>query len=138
MQVVIPNSLWLGNAREARNISGVLAMGVMTVVVVAAEKPPITMPRDLVYCRVPLVDGAGNRPELIRAAVGLIANFIESGSPTLVACGAGMSRSPAITAAALAQAQKKSLHWALDHITSGTTHDISTSLWADIEAIGGR
>jgi protein-tyrosine phosphatase len=102
------------------------------------EEPPIQFPRDIVYCRIPLVDGSGNRPEIIRAAVELTASFIDSRVPTLVACGAGMSRSPIIVAAALAKVDGRSLEQALDDITLGVAHDVSTSLWAEIKSVCER
>jgi hypothetical protein len=45
--------------------------------------------RELVYCRFPLVDGAGNPPWLLRAAVETVAGFVRAGVPTLVFCGPG-------------------------------------------------
>lgn len=135
MREAITNALWLGNAMDARNISAVLELGIVAVVDLALEEPPIQFPRDIVYCRIPLVDGSGNRPEIIRAAVDLTASLIDSRVPTLVACGAGMSRSPIIVAAALARVDGRSLEQALDVITMGVPHDVSTSLWAEIKVV---
>jgi protein-tyrosine phosphatase len=135
MREAITNALWLGNAMDARNVSAVLDLRIVAVVDLAMEEPPIQFPRDIVYCRIPLVDGSGNRPEIIRAAVDLTASLIDSRVPTLVACGAGMSRSPIIVAAALARVDGRSLEQALDDITLGVPHDVSTSLWAEIKAV---
>jgi len=135
MHEAIPHRLWLGNAMEARDISAVLDHRIVAIVDLAMEEAPIHFPRDIVYCRIPLVDGAGNRPEIIRAAVDLAASLIGSGVPTLVACGAGMSRSPIIVAAALARIQGSTLEEALEGITSGVAHDVSTSLWAEVRAV---
>ncbi len=135
MREAITNCLWLGTAMDARDITAVLNLGIVAIVDLAMEEPPIHVPRDVVYCRIPLVDGAGNRPEIIRAAVELTASFIDSRVPTLVACGAGMSRSPIIVAAALARVDGRSLEQALDDITMGVAHDVSTSLWAEIKAV---
>jgi hypothetical protein len=79
--------------------------------------------------------GAGNRPETIRAAVDLAARLIGSGVPTLVACGAGMSRSPNIVAMALARIDGTTMEEALEEITAGVAHDASTSLWAEVRAV---
>jgi len=135
MHEAIPNCLWLGNAADARNITAVLGHRIIAIVDLAMEEPPILFPRDVLYCRIPLVDGAGNRPEIIRAAVDLTASFIESGVPTLVACGAGMSRSPIIVAAALAAVDGCSLEESLEKITAGVAHDVSTSLWAEVKSV---
>jgi protein-tyrosine phosphatase len=83
-------------------VTGVLGLGVTAVIDLAIEEPPIQFPRDIAYCRFPLIDGSGNQPAILRAAIETTATFIASGTPTLVACGAGMSRSPAIVAAAMA------------------------------------
>ncbi|MBI3839582.1 MAG: dual specificity protein phosphatase family protein [Planctomycetia bacterium] len=135
MRDAIPHRLWIGNASEARDISDVIGHGIIAIVDLAMEESPIHFPRDIVYCRIPLVDGAGNRPEIIRAAVDLTVSFIESKVPILVACGAGMSRSPIIVAAALARVDGKSIEEALEEITAGVAHDVSTSLWAEIKAV---
>jgi len=131
----ITSCLWLGTAIDARNITGVLELRIVAVVDLAMEEPPIRYPRDIMYCRIPLVDGSGNRPEIIRAAVDLTASLIDSRVPTLVACGAGMSRSPIIVAAALARVDGRSLEQGLEDITAGVAHDVSTSLWAEIKAV---
>lgn len=67
MREVIVNRLWIGNALDARDVSGVLRLGIEAVVDLAIEEPPIQYPRDLVYCRFPLVDGAENSPSVLRA-----------------------------------------------------------------------
>jgi hypothetical protein len=135
MREAITNCLWLGTAMDARDISAVLKLGVVAIVDLAMEEPPIQLTRDILYGRIPLVDGSGNRPEIIRAAVDLTASLIDSRVPTLVACGAGMSRSPIIVAAALAKVDGRSLEQALDDITIGVPHDVSTSLWAETKAV---
>jgi protein-tyrosine phosphatase len=135
MREAINHCLWLGNAMEARDVALVLRQGIVAIVDLAMEEPAIQFPRDIVYCRIPLVDGSGNRPEIIRAAVELTASFIDSRVPTLVACGAGMSRSPIIVAAALSRVDGRSLEQALDDITMGVAHDVSTSLWAETKAV---
>jgi hypothetical protein len=135
MREAISNCLWLGNAADARDVAGVLKRGIVAVVDLAMEEPQIPFPRDIVYCRIPLVDGDGNRPEIIRAAVDITASLIDSRVPTLVACGEGMSRSPIIVAAALAKVDGRSLEQALEDITIGVAHDVSTSLWAETKAV---
>jgi hypothetical protein len=65
-----------------------------------------------------------------------MANFIASRTPTLVACGAGMSRAPSIVAAAMATLDEIELSDALGRLTKGQPHDVSPSLLAEIsEAI---
>jgi hypothetical protein len=135
MREVIPTRLWIGNALDARNVTGVLDLGIAVVVDLAIEGPPIQFPRDVVYCRFPLIDGAGNQPAVLRAAVETVANFIEFQTPTLVACGAGMSRSPAIVAAAMATTKRITVADALKALIAGQPHDVSPGLLAEISML---
>jgi hypothetical protein len=96
-------SLWLGHAGEARDSNGLLSAGIIAVVDLAFEEPPARLIHELIYCRFPLYDGPGNPPWLLRAAVETVAAMLRSGAPTLIGCGAGLSRSPCIAGAAIAQ-----------------------------------
>src|SRR5687767_13688539 len=93
-------SLWIGNARDARDIRGILDAGIEAIVDLAVDEPPVQPTRELIYLRFPLVDGSGNPPWLLATAVVGVENLVRVGVPTLVACGGGMSRSLAIAAAA--------------------------------------
>ena len=132
MREVIPGRLWIGNAFDARDVKGVLGLGVTAVIDLAIEEPPIQFPRDIVYCRFPLIDGSGNQTAILRAAIETLATFITSGTATLVACSAGMSRSPAIVAAAMARLEGNALATALGKLTMNQPHDVSPSLLAEI------
>ncbi len=135
MREVIPGTLWIGNALDARDVKGVLALGITAVIDLAIEEPPIQFPRDIVYCRLPLIDGSGNQPAILRAAIDSTATFVTSETATLVACGAGMSRSPAIVAAAMAALDSCTLADALEKLTSRQPHDVSLGLLAEISEI---
>lgn len=135
MREVIPKLLWIGNAADARDVSGVLGTGISAVVDLAMEEPPIHFPREVVYCRIPLIDGSGNSPSILRAAIDTTASLIKSKLPTLVACGAGMSRSPTIVAAAMATIEQLPLKDALQRVTAGQPHDVSTSLLEKIAEV---
>ena len=93
--------LWIGTARDARDIRGVLDAGIEAIVDLAAMCEPVQPTRELVYLRFPLVDGADNPPWQITAAVQAVTGLVSLGVPTLVACDGGMSRAPVIAAAAL-------------------------------------
>ncbi|HEV8002569.1 MAG TPA: dual specificity protein phosphatase [Planctomycetaceae bacterium] len=134
MREVIPQTLWIGNAREARDVKAVLGFGISAVVDLASEEPPILYPRDVVYCRFPLVDGAGNPPAVVRAAIDTTTHLIRGQVPTLVTCGGGMSRSPAIAAAALARFECASPQQSLERVAASGPHDVSTAFWADVLA----
>lgn len=61
--------LWIGTARDARDIKGVLDAGIEAIVDLAIMNEPVTPTRELVYLRFPLIDGEGNPPWLLCAAV---------------------------------------------------------------------
>ncbi|MBX7072203.1 MAG: dual specificity protein phosphatase family protein [Pirellulales bacterium] len=135
MKAVAPG-LWIGNAADARDVRRVVDLGIMAVLHLAMEDPPVGYPRDIVYCRFPLIDGVGNRPEVVRAAVGTLRNLIEVDAPTLVACSGGVSRAPAIVAAAWSQTLGVSLDDALKRLVALAPHDISPALWDEIKRCG--
>jgi hypothetical protein len=113
---IIPNVLWIGNARDARNVKGVLAAGIGVVIDLAMEEPAIQFPRDIVYCRFPLLDGEGNSPAILRSIIDTTVNFVSANQPTLVACSGGMSRSPAIVCAVIAKVQSIDLDAATERV----------------------
>jgi protein-tyrosine phosphatase len=134
-RTVLHDRLWVGSARDLADVSGVLLLGVQAVVDLAANEAPVQYPRDIAYCRLPLVDGAENDEAILRLAVVTTAEFIRSGTPTLVACSAGMSRSLAIAAAGLALARGLPADQALIKVAAESPHDVSGALWADIKRV---
>src|SRR5262249_50717411 len=132
MRQILPYKLWLGHAGDGRNLRGLLAAGIAALVDLAQEEPPAPLVRELVYCRFPLIDGAGNPPWLLRAAVGMTAGLLRARVPTLVACGAGMSRSPAVVAAALALVQSRSAGECLLEISRSGPCDVVAGLWQEV------
>ena len=101
MNEITPYPVFVGHAADGRAVKELLDQGIRAVVQLAAEEPPIVTPRDLVFCRFPLEDGSGNDADLLSLAITSVAHLVSRGVPTLVCCGAGMSRSPAVVAAAL-------------------------------------
>src|SRR6266511_2953700 len=102
MRRIEPYPLWLGHIGDARDPRRVLDAGITALVDLAVEEVPAVKVRELVYCRIPLEDGTGNTPELLQLAMQTVVGLLQARMPTLVLCGAGMSRSPAIASAALA------------------------------------
>jgi len=137
MREVLPKYLWIGNAVDARNVKCVLDAGITAVVDLAIEMPPIFYPRDVVYCRFPLIDGSGNNLPVLRAAIDTTARFICGSVPTLVTCDGGMSRSPAVVAAALAAVEGTPMDAALQRVAELGPHDVSTTLWAEVRQACG-
>jgi hypothetical protein len=136
---VAPYPLWIGHAGEARDTRAVLSAGLLAVVDLALAEPPAPVTRELAYCRFPLVDGPGNPPWLLRAAVDTVASLLRSGTPALVACGAGMSRAPAVTAAAIALVSGRPPSECLALAVAGGACDVSPGLWEELvgRAAGG-
>ena len=71
---------------------------------------------------------------LLRAAVETVAGLLRAGVPTLVYCGACMSRTPSVAGAAIALVRGCPLPEGLAIAVQGATADVSPALWADIEA----
>jgi protein-tyrosine phosphatase len=126
-------SLWIGHVGDVRDPSQLLAAGISAVVDLALNVQPAILPRELVYCRFPLIDGPGNPRGLVRTAVETVASLLRSGTPTLVYCGAGMSRSPAVAGAAIALVRGCSLAEGLVAALQSGPGDVSPGLWAEIE-----
>lgn len=132
MREILTNRLWIANARQIRDIRSVLLCGVAAVVDLAMEEKPIVFPRDIIYVRIPLLDGAGNPRAILRAAWELVAELVEAERPTAVACSAGMSRAPVIVAAALAKMEKKSINEVLLQLAEAGPLDVSPALLQDV------
>jgi len=124
--------LWIGNAADGRDWKGIFEYGVRAVVQLAVEELPIDPPRDLLFFRFPLVDGEGNNPAILRLAIDGVARLIRADLPTLVCCAGGMSRSPAIAAAAISLADGTDIHQSLEAVTKSHPSDVSTALWDEI------
>jgi hypothetical protein len=125
--------LWLGHVGDVRDPSELFGAGIAAVVDLALNEPPATLPRELVYCRFPIIDGPGNPRPLLRLAVETVAFLLRSNTPTLVYCGAGMSRTPAVAGAAIALASGCSLAEGLVVALQSGVSDVSPGLWAEVE-----
>ncbi len=133
MRAVIPHLLWIGNAEDGRNVQAVLALGIEAVIDLAIEEPPLAFPREMIYCRFPLIDGSGNSPAVLQAAIDTTISFLQGNVPTLVTCNGGMSRSPAIVAGALTSIENITPEKALERVATAGPHDVSATFWADVK-----
>jgi protein-tyrosine phosphatase len=104
----------------------------VAVINLAAEEPSPTLPRSVIYCHFPLVDGAPDDEVTLRVAIQTVATLLKNHVPTLVYSAAGMSRSPAIVAAALSIVEGGSPEERLRQIVAGHPHDVSPQLWETI------
>ena len=138
MRQLSPHRLWVGNIVDVRDLRSVLNQGIHAIVDLAAHEPPPTITRDLVYVRCPLLDNSGNSPWLVCLAVDNVSRLLHAKVPTLVYCSAGMSRTPAIVAAAMAIESKRPLADCLREITENVPHDVSAGLIADVQSVLGQ
>ena len=134
MNQVQPYPLWLGHAGDGRNFKQILDAGIKGVVHLAAEEPTPQLPRDLIFFRFPLVDGADNGSHLLLLTLGTVAHLLKMQLPTLLYCSAGMSRSPTIAAAALAILQRENPDVTLQAVAKSHRVDVSPALWQDVKA----
>ena len=135
MREILPRLLWIGNAHDARDFNQVLDLGITAVIDLAWEEPPISYPREIVYCRLPLIDGDENQTVVLQTALTTVARFISADLPTLVACSAGMSRSPAIVAGALSLVHDCSFAEAIQQIAATGPCDVAPGLWNEIQKL---
>jgi hypothetical protein len=127
--------LWIGTARDARDIRGMLDEGIEAIIDLAIMSEPLKPTRELVYQRFPLTDGGDNPLWLIRAAIQAADGLIRDKVPTLVACDGGMSRSLAITAAAVwRQSENESPDEVLRRVSRDGAADVHPTLWSDVKA----
>jgi hypothetical protein len=132
MRHIAPYSLWIGHVNDARNLRAVLEAGIEALVDLALNELPPNVTRELVYCRFPILDGTGNAPWLLRLATFTTAELICSGTPTFLFCGAGMNRSPAIAAAALARVTARRPEDCLAEVIGEGPGDVSPGLWHEL------
>jgi hypothetical protein len=128
--------LWIGNAGDLRRPTELHVQGIEAVVDLAASEPAATLPREVVYCRFPIVDGSGNSPWMLRMAIEVVTSLLTAEITTLVACGVGMSRSLAIAAAAISRIAKCLPIDVLPKVVAGGACDVSASLWSQILVLG--
>jgi predicted protein tyrosine phosphatase len=135
MRTIVPKLLWIGNALDLKSVEMVLSLGVQAVIDLATNEPPVRYPRDIAYCRLPLNDGTSNDPTILRLAIYSTVEFVKARTPTLVACSAGMSRSPAIVAAALALVEHQPPDEMLRGVALTGPHDVAPLLWDQIKRL---
>jgi protein-tyrosine phosphatase len=134
MRQIPPYSIWIGHAGDGTNYRQLLDLGIAAIVQVAEEEPALQPPRELIYCRFPLIDGGGNDRKLLYLTITTLANLLEKNVPTLVCCSGGMSRSPAITAAALSMVYQQEPDESLKEVAEHHPADVLPGLWKEVTA----
>ena len=132
MHEIQPGRLWISSSLEARDLRLVLGLGVEAIVDLAIQEMPLPVTRELVYLRIPIVDGGGNDSRLLCTVIDGLVQLIRHQIPVLVVCSAGMSRSPAIAAAALSLLQCRPPEMLLQEIAARMPHDVHPHLWRDV------
>jgi protein-tyrosine phosphatase len=135
MHQIAPYKLWIGNAGDGRDLQEIFSKDIRAIVQLAVEELPIQTARELILCRFPLLDGSGNEDPLLSLAIDTVSDFISRKIPTLVCCGAGMSRSPAIVAAAICLSEKIQLDDCLRFISEKHPTDVSPGFWKEVRRI---
>ena len=132
MHEIQSNLLWIGHALDVREPQGLFDMGISAIVDVAYDEPTAKLPRQLTYCRFPIIDGGGNDIQLLALAVQTTKALIETGTKTIVACSAGMSRSPTIAAFALALHLDADPKIVVAGIAESKPLELNPELWFDV------
>jgi len=131
---ILPYRLWVGHADDGRDFRKLLELDLKALVQVAIEEAPLQPPRELLYCRFPLLDGIDNRPESISLALTTTAALVRDHVPTLICCGAGMSRAPLIAAAGMSLGHGEQLDVCVQHVAKYHRCDISPGLYSEVRA----
>jgi hypothetical protein len=135
MNRIEPHRLWVGHSGEEQDFRALFDAGIRALVSLAMEEQPGTPPRELIYCRFPLLDGPGNDLALLALAIRTVAALERAQVPTLVTCGGGVSRAPVIAAAALALTLGLPPAECLQQVVKFHACDVSPALWDDVTAL---
>ncbi|MBX3450022.1 MAG: dual specificity protein phosphatase family protein [Planctomycetaceae bacterium] len=135
MRQVHGTSLWIGNAGDLRKPASIFDKGIEAVIDVAEEEPVSTLPRSLMYFRLPLADDASNTNWKVELAIEKAANLLQREVPTLIACSAGLSRSLCVAAGAIARVRRIDPHEALAKVIESGPADISPGFWEQVACL---
>lgn len=138
MREVIAAKLWTGNAAEARDLKLLSQLGISAVVDLALEEPPAFLQREVAYVRCPIDDSEAATAVLVEVAVRTVEHLVRLRVPTLVACSAGLSRSPLITAAAIARSDRMPLEAAIQSVSDRGPTDVSPGLLSLVRQVVER
>lgn len=132
MHNVVNYPLWIGHSGDGRDLPTILRTGIEVVVQLAIEETPLILTHELMCFRIPLLDGAENSQRDLRLAVDIVSKLMRDARPTLVCCSAGMSRSPAIVACAMAALEGRAPEECLLQLSESMPVDVSPGLWEEI------
>jgi len=127
-------NLWIDSVTSWGQGIAIQEAKIKAFVTLAQEDRPFQPGREAIVHRFPLVDGAGNPPELIRSAIETVAELVREEVPTLIRCSSSMSRSAAVAAAALAQAKNLDASQTVARLCAACNVDVSLPLWLEIHS----
>ena len=131
MHEIHPNLLWIGHAFDVRQPRPLFDAGITAVIDVAYEESPAQIPRHLTYCRFPLNDGGGNDPNTLLQTLQTATDLLRLNTPALIACSAGMSRSPTIAAFTLAHHLSEDPDDVIARIADIKSLELKAEFWDD-------
>jgi len=138
MKQIEPYPVWIGHGGEAQDFRQLFDVGIEAVVELAAEEPSFPPRRDMIACRFPLIDGVGNPPHVLAMAIRTVAALIAAKVPLLVCSSEGMSRAPAVVAAALSSIHCEPPEECLKRITHHHPSDVCPGFWSDVTQVASR
>ena len=130
--------LYIGDAISARDVKQIYDHQFSAVLDLAANEPPAVLGRDIIYCRFPMSDDNSNDDALISSAIVCLHSLLERQFRTLVACSAGMSRSPLIAAAAISLLTRDDFTDCLARLVADAPHDISPTLLSSVNQVHAK
>jgi len=137
MDQISPHPLWLGGG-EGRDYQRVVDAGILALVHLAEEETPDRPPRKLIYCRIPLVEGAGNASVLLDLAVSAVGDLLRLQVPTLLYGDGGISRIPTIAAVALSLNFGETPEECLRGVLQQHPSDVTPAVWDEVMAMLDR
>ena len=102
------------------------------------QETPAQLPRQLIYCRFPLNDGGGNDATVLLQTVQTLVDFLHADNRTIIACSAGMSRSPTIAAFALAAHLSQEPEEVIGRIADIKPLELKAALWNEVANVFSR
>jgi hypothetical protein len=126
---LLDDYLQVDNRSNARDLKYIYDNEFAAVVDLALDEPPAQLGRDIMYFRVPIVDGAGNSRASIETAILCVSTLLKNSQKTMVACSHGMSRSPVIAAAGMSLFLNEDPDICLSAVSKQRRLDVSPDLW---------
>lgn len=133
MTEIVPSLIWLANGLEVRDLELMGRQEAEAIVDLAYEESPIASLKSKIAIRVPLIDGEGNNRQHVRHAISMTVELVRSKTPFVIACSAGISRSPTILAAALSIVEECEIEEKLAFVNSKKRIGVSQIFLADVK-----